>query len=260
MKVFVLGHRGMLGHVLTRYLREQGHQVLTTEERYRGEPKDPFISAVMRSNAEWVVNAIGKIKQKCLEPSDLMLGNTLLPIHLKSFLTSGQRLIHASTDCVFSGKRGRYQVDDTRDAEDAYGLSKLLGEVIAERGVCQIIRTSIIGPETGTGSGLMGWFLSQSRPVNGYTNHFWNGITTLQWAKICGGIIDGSLIPAKGILQLASDRPVSKQELLKIIAAVWPHSISINAMEAPERIDRTLEPDLACPSIEEQMVELRQWY
>lgn len=260
MRVLVLGHKGMLGHVVARYLREEGIDVVTTKARYQALPNDPLIREAKESKADWIVNAIGTIKQKSAEPLDLFTGNALLPMHLKSFLLAGQRLIHASTDCVFAGTRGNYRTTDERDAQDVYGLSKLLGESIAENGRCNIIRTSIIGPELRSGSGLMGWFLAQRTGVNGFTNHFWNGITTLEWAKVAHGFITGTIVPTGAITQVGSESPVSKFELLGIIARNWGHEIEIAPTEAPERIDRTLLPDLPRSGLERQLQELRRWY
>jgi dTDP-4-dehydrorhamnose reductase len=260
MKVFVLGHRGMLGHVVARYLAEQGCEVVTSNERYAGLPHDPLIQAVADSECEWIINAIGRIKQKCDSQTELFLSNSLLPLHLKISIRNNQRLIHASTDCVFSGRRGGYRVCDERDASDAYGVSKILAEAIADDPRCTVIRTSIIGPERGEGHGLMGWFLRQNDEVKGYTNHLWNGITTLEWAKLCGEIISGARTPPATIVQPGVEPPISKCELLKLIAHSWQKECSIEPVNAPEEINRTLVPTLTRPALEEQLREMRDWY
>jgi dTDP-4-dehydrorhamnose reductase len=258
--VFVLGHRGMLGHVVARYLAEQGHEVVTSDARYRGLPRDPLIEAVRNSECRWIVNALGLIKQKSDSPMDLLLLNGLLPLHLKTRMRNDQQLIHASTDCVFSGKRGRYCVDDECDAVDAYGLSKILGETTAGDPRCTVIRTSIIGPELNGGHGLMSWFLSQSDVVNGFVNHQWNGITTLQWAKLADEMISGKQVSRSSIIQPAVEPAVSKYELLKLIAGIWQKEIRIKPIEAPETIDRTLIPNLPCPALDKQLFVLKDWY
>ena len=261
MKVFVLGHRGMLGHVVARYLAERGHEVLTSDTRYSGAPDDLLIQELRRTEAAWIINCIGKIPQKTANPADLFMGNFQLPVHIKTYLRPDQRLLHASTDCVFSGKRGNYRIEDTPDPHDVYGLSKLLGESVAESGRCQIIRTSIIGPELGdSGKGLMAWFLKQTGPVNGFTNHLWNGITTLEWAKIADEILTGRLKPTTAILQTGSEGAVTKYELLKLIGEVWRHSITINAKEAKERVNRTLVPVLKRSDLRKLLQEYKSWY
>jgi dTDP-4-dehydrorhamnose reductase len=137
----------------------------------------------------------------------------------------------------------------------------LLGESIAELGRCQIIRTSIIGPELGEGGkGLMAWFLKQTQPVNGFTNHWWNGITTLEWAKIADEILSGKLQPKTPVYQSGSAAAVTKHELLKSISEVWPHRIVINPKQAKEAVDRTLVPTDKRGELKEQLEQLRRWY
>src|SRR4026208_1324222 len=102
MKVLVLGHKGMLGHVVTRFLREQGLNVLTLQERYTAQPNDPLIRAIEASEADWIINCIGLIKQKSDDSLALIKTNSMAPAHIKSALRKGQRLLHPSTDCVFS--------------------------------------------------------------------------------------------------------------------------------------------------------------
>lgn len=102
MKVFVLGHRGMLGHVVARYLSESGFEVVTSELRFQPLPKDPLIEAVCESDCRWVVNAMGRIKQKSNAPDELFTLNVLFPLHLRTKLRPEQRILHASSNCVFS--------------------------------------------------------------------------------------------------------------------------------------------------------------
>lgn len=259
MKVFVLGHRGMLGHVVARYLAEQGHYVLTSDNRYQGRPRDPLIEVVRDSGCAWIINAIGLIKQKSDSRCEMLRVNALLPLHLKSRMRSYQHLIQPSTDCVFSGQRGGYLVDQQPDAIDAYGLSKILGEAVADDRRCTVIRTSIIGPELRTGHGLMGWFLNQRGEVNGFVNHQWNGITSLEWAKICDEIICANSCGGT-IVQPGIQASLSKYELLSHIARAWQKEISIKPVRAPDEIDRTLIPTLPRQALPVQLAELHEWY
>jgi dTDP-4-dehydrorhamnose reductase len=260
MKVFVLGHRGMLGHVVARYLAEQNCEIVTSDARYRGLPCDLLIETVRDSECDWIVNAMGRIKQNCDSPAELFLVNTILPLHVSSRMRPGQRLIHASTDCVFSGGRGSYLPEDERDGEDVYGMSKILAEAIVGNSGCTVVRTSIIGPELGDGHGLMGWFLRQRGEVEGYVNHLWNGITTLEWAKVCFEIISGSVSHCGTVAQPAIVPPVSKYELLTFIRRIWKKDIDIKSVSAPEAIDRTLVPTSLRPAIDKQLLELKAWY
>src|SRR5687768_170668 len=102
-RVFVLGHRGMLGHVVHRYLSELGLQVLVSEKRYTGNVSDQLIAAVRSSAADWIINTAGKLNPATTSFEEMLLVNSRLPIHLKSILHENQRMIHASTDGVFSG-------------------------------------------------------------------------------------------------------------------------------------------------------------
>lgn len=260
MKIFVLGHRGMLGHVVARYLTESGYAIVTSDSRYAGLPRDPLIEEARHSGCAWVVNALGRIKQKSDDPADLYLVNSRLPAQLRVRLLPEQKLVHASTDCVFSGRRGDYAVFEENDADDVYGFSKILGDLVVQPGRCFVLRTSIIGPALNDASGLMGWFLSQTKPVKGFVNHRWNGITTLEWAKACRELIEGKLPMPTGIAQLGVAPAVSKYELLRIISEAWGHSIPIHPAEAPDAVDRTLQPDIVRIGLSEQLKEFKRWY
>lgn len=260
MRVFVLGHQGMLGHVIARYLTQQGCQVLTSTQRYAAQARDPLIETVRDSGCTWIVNAIGRIKQKSDNPVELFLANSLFPLHLGVRLRPDQHLVHASTDCVFSGRRGAYPIDGELDAEDIYGLSKAIGEAVARPGRRIVMRTSIIGPELGNGHGLMGWFLRQSGEVNGYTNHLWNGITTLEWAKICWELMSNRLKTGDPIVQPGIEPPMCKYDVLRLIGQIWGLTVKIRAVEAKDAADRTLIPTLKRPGLEQQLRELKTWY
>jgi dTDP-4-dehydrorhamnose reductase len=260
MRVFVLGHRGMLGHVVARFLEQQGCEVVTSPARYGGAARDPLVETVRDSGSAWVVNALGRIKQKTEDPSELYLANSVFPLHLRTRLRPEQRLIHASSDCVFSGRRGQYSIADERDAEDVYGLSKALGEAAAQSGRCWVIRTSIIGPELGKGWGLMGWFLRQSGEVSGYTNHLWNGITTLEWAAIAWELMNGQLSAEGPLIQAGTSPALSKCEVLRLIGKAWCVAVRVRPTEAKDAVDRTLLPTLKRPDLEHQLSRLRAWY
>src|SRR5687767_10823470 len=259
VKVFVLGHRGMLGHVVARYLAEEGVEVITSDQRYAGLPEDRLIAAVRNSKADWIINAIGKVDTKRVSPSEMLLVNAQLPVHLKSYLRKNQRMIHASTDGVFSGRTGNYAVDSERDATDIYGFSKILGEVVAENDKVSVIRTSVIGPSL-DGRGLFSWLLSQKGPVSGFQNHHWNGITTLEWAKVCAEIIEGALRPSQPVIQPCISDRISKCELLRTIATTWSYDVPIEPSEHTISINRLLVPTADRPSIRGQLEQLKDWY
>jgi dTDP-4-dehydrorhamnose reductase len=258
-RVFVLGHRGMLGHLAGRYLQEQGCEIMTSQLRYTGLPHDPLLRAVRDSGCRWVINAIGLIKQKSDDPVQLYQLNSILPIHLALQLGPEQRLIHASTDCVFSGRRGWHAADETRDADDVYGFSKALGEQVALDPRAVVMRVSIIGPDLGTGTGLLAWFLKQQGSIRGYTNHFWNGITTLEWAKAAWEIICGTAPRTSGLIQLGVSDRSSKYEMLALFKEIWSQDTVIEPAAPAEAADRTLQPDWLRKPLREQLLELKNW-
>lgn len=258
-RIFVLGHRGMLGHLVVAFLRQSGHEVVTSDHRYGGTGKEPLLEAVRQSGCPWVINALGAIPQKVEDAGTLFRANMQLPLHLLEYLGDGQRLIHASSDCVFAGRKGGYHTSDFKDAENAYGLSKALGEAVALDPRVHCLRVSIIGPDLGGGRGLLAWFLQQQGTVNGYTNHFWNGITTLEWAKAALDIINGTSTIPPGVTQLGVAEIVSKYDLLQLFAEVWGTGVEVRATSTPETVDRTLVPDVPSQALREQLVELREW-
>jgi dTDP-4-dehydrorhamnose reductase len=262
MRVFVLGHRGMLGHVVARAVAERGHEVVTSNERYGGAPRDPLIEAVRSSGCPAVLNCLGSTKRREQDLPELYRANALLPAHLAARVRTNQHIIHASTDCVFDGHRGHYRVDDEPTADDPYGFSKRLGEMIAGRPNVTVLRVSIIGPDYRPNTrGLLAWFLSSSTTAEGYTNWRWNGITTLEWADVALEVIErrhrGE--PLAPVLQPATT-PISKYELLVRFREVYQSRREIVPVAAPIATDRTLVPTEPRPPIDEQLIRLREWY
>jgi dTDP-4-dehydrorhamnose reductase len=249
----------MLGHVVAAYLRELGAEVVTSEARYGGEPCDALLQAVAASGCLWVINALGRVKQKSSDPAELYLANAIFPLHLLQVLGPQQRVIHASTDCVFSGRRGWYAADAPKDAGDVYGLSKVLGEMIATDSRVVVMRVSIIGPERSDGTGLFGWFMKQTGPVCGFTHHRWNGITTLEWATAAAEVIQGRAPVQRGVVQIGVAQPVSKYELLCLLRDTWGRTVEVRPVSGEDPVDRTLQPDWARPPLAEQLQRLRAW-
>lgn len=265
MRVFVLGHRGMLGHVVARAVTEQGHEVITSSERYGGSPRDPLIEIVRDSGCTAVFNCLGSTKRRERDLPELYRANALLPAHLAASLHANQHLVHASTDCVFDGLRGSYRVDDEPRADDPYGFSKRLGEMIAGRPNVTVLRVSIVGPDYRPNAlGLLPWFLRQptDTPVTGYTNWHWNGITSLEWAAIALEVVERrrrgeALAP---VLQPVTTPAISKYELLVAFRDAYDTAHRITPVAAPKAVDRSLVPTEERPPIAEQLARLRGWY
>jgi dTDP-4-dehydrorhamnose reductase len=186
-----------------------------------------------------VVNCIGVVKQlgSTVGPADMIRANALFPHQLAEICVErGARLIHVSTDCVFSGRRGGYTEDDTPDAEDTYGRSKLLGEP-AGPGVLTL-RTSLIGRELESSRGLLGWFLSQSGEAPGFTGARFTGPTVPVVAKAIADVIEQH--PGlEGTWHLGAEA-ISKYDLLVLLRDAFGLDLEIVADESV-KVDRTLD-------------------
>lgn len=259
MQVLILGSTGMLGHKLMQVL---GHEFRITGT-VRGDASElrdhPFFSGMdivgnintgdlggIRTLLEDLepdiaINCIGIVKQlpAAHDPLQSIAVNALFPHQLAHLCReNGTRLIHMSTDCVFSGIKGCYSEDDPSDAEDLYGKTKFLGEV--DYPGCLTIRTSIIGRELGTSHGLVEWFLGQDgKTVPGYTKAIFSGLTTTALSEIIGTLISG--YPGlHGVRQVASE-PISKFDLLCLIRRVYGLAVTIEPEYAVVN-DRSLNP------------------
>jgi dTDP-4-dehydrorhamnose reductase len=256
LKVFVLGHNGMLGSMLASYLRSEGHLVATSDERYTGDPSDRLLQDVARSDGTWIVNAIGLVKQKSANYKDLFVINSILPQHLLHSMRQDQKLIHPSTDCVFSGDRGWYRESEQVDPDDVYGLSKYLGEAVKNDSRVTVIRTSIIGPEINSKFGLFSWFLAQPLSVNGYTNHVWNGVTTLEWSKMFIDIAQRRIVLKNNLVHAGTEVATSKYQILCEIKKIWKLKTEINPDGTKPAIDRSLMPSVVRKSLTDQLIEM----
>lgn len=259
MRILVLGGDGMLGHKLLEHLRSR-HNVRVTLRRgledYAAcglfDHRNAYADVDVRSSErlievlsdfqpQVVINAVGVVKQRAAAkiaiPSIEI--NALLP-HRLALLTRaiGAKLVHISTDCVFSGRTGGYTESSASDAEDLYGKSKFLGEV-SEAG-CVTLRTSIIGRELSRKAGLLEWFLAQREPIKGYTNAIYSGLTTQELARV----IEHLLVhfPAVQGLYHVSSEPISKYALLVLIRDALGSSLQILA-DSEFRCDRSLKSD-----------------
>jgi len=297
MSVVVLGASGMLGAMVTDWLaRDRSLQVKATIRRHdllahcrARVPEVEWKEFDANSDCEtwlpilegaaWVINAIGVIKpfihdDRADEVERALVVNALFPYRLAHAAARlGSRVLQIATDCVYSGHTGNYRESSAHDPLDVYGKSKSLGEV---RSSCvHHLRCSIVGPESKDGASLLEWFLRQPSGANvrGYTNHHWNGITTLQFARTCHGIIRSSLSLPHLQHLVPLDR-VTKSELLRSFAQAFGRpDTCIEPSEAREALDRTLEtenPELnrqiwaaagyaAPPTIQQMVCELAQF-
>lgn len=266
MKIAILGSKGMLGSMVLSYFRQtEVHEVVAFDRRFVAtEHQNDFFSALNQLNPNVVINCIGMIKQRNPSLKELFQINAIFPGLLAKALSKDTLLIHPSTDCVFAGNRTRpYEKDEISDAADDYGISKAVAEVaLALRPNTTIVRTSIIGPDaSGTGLGLMEWFFRQQRgtAVQGYTNHAWNGITTFEWCRFVEKWIDGMQWQNRStLIQIGSNEPVSKYELLCLINEIFERGIGVSPHDAQPSVNRVLNPEVRLGSIKQQLLDLRK--
>lgn len=257
MRILILGGDGMLGHQLLKSLAQR-HEVKVTlrqdleaysscklfnhDNAYTGidiRSLERLVEVMADFRPEAVINAVGIVKQRsdAKESIPSLEINALLPHRLAVLCKGiGARLIHLSTDCIFSGKRGNYLESDPSDAEDLYGKTKYLGEVHEANSLT--LRTSIIGQELSRHTSLLDWFLAQTGTVKGFTEAIYTGFTTLEMSRI----IESMLInhpEACGVYQVSSD-PINKYELLLLIKEKLGLDIEI----VPDKVfccDRSLD-------------------
>ena len=268
MKIIVLGSTGMLGnavgkHFLQKYgddnvlLSYRTEKVAYGKRRFAFDPLRDPLDAIPRADA--AINCIGVIKP-------FMKGNIVNAIRINSVFPwqladycqrQGMKLFHITTDCVFSGRDGDYTEQSPHDALDDYGKSKSLGE--PEN--CMVLRTSIIGEELHKNASLIAWVKSQAgKEANGFTNHWWNGVTTNQYAKIVDAILQNDW-HQNGLFHVFSNR-VNKFDLVKAISDRFQWGVKVKPFEAHPPCDRSLATvkelcgRLNVPSIQQQLREI----
>ncbi|WP_433392432.1 dTDP-4-dehydrorhamnose reductase family protein [Micromonospora sp. KLBMP9576] len=239
-RVLVLGATGMLGHALVRELgTDPGLDVYGTARSMEGRAHlfpagllaritpaldvsrfDQVRQVLDDVRPDVVVNCVGVIKQRpdVQDAVQTVTLNALLP-HLlaEACARRGSRLVHVSTDCVFSGDRGGYLESDLPDPPDLYGRSKLLGETTSSPALT--LRTSIIGHELTTNRSLLDWFLAQRGPVGGFTRAIYSGVTTVEFARLLREVV----FPREDLTGLyhVAAAPISKYDLLRLVAEVY---------------------------------------
>lgn len=258
-KVLVLGHKGMLGNAVSSYLKSlPNYDVITLHARW-GE--ESFASEIQNAQADYIINCVGAIPQRKRGELEYFNLNYHLPVFLDSV---GVKIVHPTTDCEFSGNLSpdeKYTKYSKRDATDSYGISKIKASlfIVSEGKNTKIIRTSIIGHELSSNVSLLDWFLSSEGEVSGYTDHYWNGVTTLFWAQSCRKIIE-SWDESPVTTQLGLDTPVTKYELLELVKKVYNKDIVVNEKSTGLSANKTLLSDSPVPDIESQLRELKNFY
>lgn len=240
MKVaVVIGALGMAGHVMAEYLESTGEYKVLGVARQPGLRVSKVLDVLdflqleaylKEVGAQVVVNCVGALVSDARDHiSRAILLNSYLPHYLAELGDKYRfRLIHISTDCVFSGEDGNYLEASFRDGDDNYARTKALGEVAY--GQHLTIRTSIIGAELkDNGTGLMDWFFKQHGTVTGYSQAYWSGVTTLELAKATHEFIYQNV---SGLVHLCPESKISKFELLDLINEIWQRDCSIESNDS----------------------------
>jgi dTDP-4-dehydrorhamnose reductase len=266
MKIFVLGTTGMLGKYVSTYLKEKFDVVeINRDSIDAANLKQEELNTKLRDlgvkKNDVIINCMGTIKPRVDALGDLnaILVNSVFPRILSNVCQEIEcKMIHPTTDCVYTGLKGSYNEDDKYDVNDVYGMSKAMGEPSN----CTTIRTSIIGEEVGQGRSLVEWVKSSAnKTVNGFTNHKWNGITCLQFAKVCEEIINTKNFWV-GTKHLHSNT-LNKKELVETISEIYNLNITVEPKETPTKCDRSIstiyDTGIKIPALREQIIEMKNF-
>jgi dTDP-4-dehydrorhamnose reductase len=274
-KILLLGSAGMAGQVLKLELLKLKDEIELVDVARTNKTSKPKIllditnftqleDIISNSNFDFIINCVGLLNNYAEKnPDQAILINSYLPHYLEKLTSkSSTKVIHISTDCVFSGKSGGYKESDLKDGIGFYAQSKALGEIINNKDLT--IRTSIIGPDVNiNGIGLFKWILNQRGIINGYTRAFWSGVTTIQLAKFIIEIINRSSIPT-GLVHLTNNTKISKFDLLKSIKNVF----ELKNIEIIEYINYEVDKsfvntrddvNLKVPTYMDMILEMREW-
>ena len=265
--ILILGSDGMLGYAVTEYFLRKEYNVKPLTINEFDITKDTIEKfETFLQNTEVVINCAGIIKPLISKFSFeyILQVNSIFPRNLAIICNKHNILcFHITTDCVYCGKKGNYDENDYFDATDVYGMSKNAGDITS----CMTIRTSIIGEEpAGQRRSLLEWARSQAgKEVNGFTNHYWNGVTTVYLSEIIEIIIKQNLYQ-KGIFHIFSPDSVNKFMLLSIINESYKLNLKITTFKAETGIDRTLNSiydlskNIVNKSIEQQIIKMKYFF
>lgn len=270
-KVLVIGSKGMAGHVIYKILPLLGEydvyglarNVIQTERLFNLDVSDTeSLKEIIDLDFDLVINCIGILNKDAEDnPHKAIWFNSYFPHFLESLTKDTKtRVISISTDCVFSGKRGGYSENDLKDGEGFYATSKALGEIINAKDLT--IRTSIIGPELNQdGIGLFHWFMQQKVQVNGYSQAFWSGITTVELFKVIHQAIQQNI---SGLIVIAGEKKIDKFSLLKLFNTIFRNDSLIVLENSNYKVDKSMyssrtDFDYKVPSYEEMIIEMKNW-
>jgi dTDP-4-dehydrorhamnose reductase len=262
--VLVFGADGMLGRAVTRLFAQRAARVVpATRATYDIAGNDFAALRRATADASVIVNCAGVIKPRiaAMPIEDVLRVNAIFP-HNLALAAPHARIFHVTTDCVYTGDDGGYDENAPVDAQDVYGLSKAGGDSAP----VMVLRTSIVGEEEPPGRSLLAWAISQrGKTVNGFTNHRWNGVTTLELARLIGAVIDEGAYQT-GRFHVHSQEILTKDEMLRLFSEVYELDLNVVPTLAGEACDRSLRSlwPLAAkhgtPSFREQLVAMRRFF
>ena len=267
-KILVLGSSGLIGHQVYNYLKtfdnftlfDLAHTRKLTDDTILLDIRDKkkIDDLILLIKPDCIINCVGiLIEGSKKDPKSAIFLNAYMPHHLMKIADEiNAKLIHISTDCVFSGKKGQYNEGDEKDGTGIYARTKALGEIINSKHLT--IRTSVVGPELKTdGEELFHWFMQQKVSVNGFTKSIWSGVTTLELAKAVKRAIDKN---TTGLYHITNGKTINKFELLNLFQKYSNHQIQIIPVEGivsdKSFVDNRREFDYTIPSYEVMVKDL----
>jgi dTDP-4-dehydrorhamnose reductase len=268
-KILVLGSAGLIGHQVYNYLKDSGnyelhnisyhHKIQNDTILLDARDEKNFIDKITSIRPHYIVNCIGiLINGSDADPENAIFLNSYMPHRLTRLADKiNVKLIHISTDCVFSGdKKEPYIETDEKDGRGVYAKTKGLGEVISDKHLT--LRTSVVGPELkNDGEELFHWFMSQSSEIPGYTKAIWSGVTTTELAKAVKWSIDHHIT---GLYHVTNNSSISKYDLLQLLQKYTKKDINIKPFSGKDVnksfIDTRLLMDYEIPSYDQMISDM----
>jgi len=265
--ILILGATGLIGHqIYLRLKARNGYNVIGFSHKRKIDGDTVLLDArnepllkkkIAEVKPDIIINSMGVlIAEAKRAPESAIFLNAYVPQILKGLANDlGAKLIHISTDCVFSGEKGSYVENDIRDADDTYGRAKALGEVVESPHVT--LRTSVVGPEIKDGEELFHWFMKQTGGINGFTKSLWSGVTTLELAKAVEWAIESD---SQGLYHITNGQPINKYSLLMLFKKHTNKALNITAVNGRVTdktfLDTRKEITYSIPSYDEMVREM----
>lgn len=273
-KILVIGIKGMAGHVIFNKFKDEydftaygiARNIEPSENTFNLDVKntDVLEQIITEHNFDAIVNCIGILNKDAEDnPDKAIWFNSYFPHYLEKVTkNTGTKVIHISTDCVFSGKKGNYTEEDFKDGVGFYAQSKALGEIVNDKDLT--IRTSIIGPELNeNGIGLFHWFMSQpdDSQLKGYSQAFWSGITTIELAKVVKWAIEENVV---GLKQIAPHHKINKFDLLQLFNEIFRENKLTIIEDNHYKVDKSLlsivtQYTYNVPGYREMLIKMKEW-